>query len=179
MLLLSTLDLNSNNTRSMHIIFIVSIALARCRVLAETTLDGKSCLPAEDGRMACQEAGKGFAICDVGLWVDMGTVVAGTECVGDPGHASIVAKVVTPHPPSAPPHTTLKTSKMSKPSPKPPTETPKPPPKPAKTHKPKHTPKPTPKPKPRPKPKPTTTAVATSSWELCGSPMCGLHDGST
>lgn len=45
----------------------------------------------KDGSYKCLRGGDGFAVCDGGIWVDMGAVALGTTCEGAAGIATIVA----------------------------------------------------------------------------------------
>lgn len=44
----------------------------------------------QDGSYKCLRGGNGFAVCDGGIWVDMGAVALGTTCEGAPRMANIV-----------------------------------------------------------------------------------------
>lgn len=48
-----------------------------------------TCDGAAMGSFKCLRSGQGFAVCNWGQWIDMGSVTAGTECTGNAGSAVV------------------------------------------------------------------------------------------
>jgi hypothetical protein len=50
-----------------------------------------ACGSAAMGSLKCTNGGQGWAMCNWSTWQDMGSVAAGTQCVGDDGQGQMVA----------------------------------------------------------------------------------------